>query len=203
MKIVIREEQYRLLLEENFKNSLIKKLENLKQFTFDVIDDLKNSFNFNIKFGLTYGAGIGVVLSHITDYLHGKYSSLNEDEIKMLAIAAIMVVFFETKDVLKAEEKIEKSGLTNEFVDTISFTENIKTRFSKILKSLGASIWRGSDIIGYAFLLPILAELTKFLHTYDVSQIDFESIAKSISIATGIIISGHVLKKMFDKVSSS
>ena len=203
MKIVIREEQYRLLLEENFKTSLIKKLESLKQFTFDIIYDLKDSFNFNIKFGLTYGAGIGVVLSHITDYLHGKYSSLNEDEIKMLAIAAIMVVFFETKDVLKAEEKIENSGLTNEFADTVLFTENIKSRFSKILKSLGASIWRGSDIIGYAFLLPILAELTKFLHTYDISQIDFESIAKSISIATGIIISGHVLKKMFDKVSKS
>lgn len=203
MKIVIREEQYRLLLEENFKSSLVKKLENFKQFTFDVIDDLKNSFNFNIKFGLTYGAGIGVVLSHITDYLHGKYSSLNEDEIKMLAITAIMVVFFETKDVLKTEEKIEKSGLTNEFADTVFFTENIKFRFSKILKSLGASIWRGSDIIGYAFLLPILAELTKFLNTYDVSQIDFESIAKSISMATGIIITGHVLKKMFDKVSKS
>jgi hypothetical protein len=203
MKIVIREEQYKLLLEENFRNSLITKLENLKQFTFDVLKDLKTSFNFNIKFGLTYGAGIGVVLSHVTDYLHEKYTTLNEDEIKMLCIAAIMVVFFETKDVLKIENKIEDSGLTNELIDAVSFTEKLKTRFSRILKSLGASIWRGSDIIGYAFLLPILGELGKFLHTYDISQIDFETIGKSITNATGIIVSGHILKKMFDKVSKS
>jgi hypothetical protein len=203
MRIVIREEQYKILLEENFKSNIIKKLESLKNFTFDVVNDLKNSFNFNIKFGLTYGAGIGVVLSHITDFLHNRYTSLSEDEIKMLAIAAIMVVFFETKDVLKLEEKIESEGLSNEFADATTFADKLKTRFSKIIKSLGTSIWRGSDIIGYAFLLPILGELTKFLHTYDVTDIDFESIAKSISIATGIIVSGHILKKMFDNVSKS
>ena len=105
MKIIIREEQYQLLLEEKFKSTLISKIDNFKKFTSDVINDLKNSFNFNIKFGLTYGAGIGVVLSHISDYLHGKYTSLTENEIKMLSVAAIMVVFFETKDLLKIEKK--------------------------------------------------------------------------------------------------
>lgn len=203
MKIIIREEQYQLLLEEKFKSTLISKIDNFKKFTSDVINDLKNSFNFNIKFGLTYGAGIGVVLSHISDYLHGKYTSLTENEIKMLSVAAIMVVFFETKDLLKIEKKIEELGLSNELADTVSFSEDFKNKVFKLLKLIGISIWRGSDIIGYSFLLPILGELTKLLETYDISQIDIELIAKSISIATGIIVSGHIIKRLINKISKS
>jgi len=203
MKIIIREEQYRIILEENFKSNIVKKLDELKDFTSNVIDDLRKSFNFNVKFGITYGVGIGVILSHIIDYLQGKYTSLTDNEIKMLAMAAIMVVFYETKDVLKLEEKIDSNGLSNEFADVTTFTDNLKLRYSKILKSLGMSLWRGTDILGYAFLLPIIGEIGKFLNSNNINDIDFEVISKSISISTGIIITGHILRRMFDKFSKS
>ena len=119
----------------------------------------------------------------------------------MLALTAIMVVFFETKDILKMEKEVEEKGLQNELVDAVSFTESLKTKFSKIFKAVGSSFWRGTDIVGYAFLLPILGEFTKFLQSYNVSDIDFDTIAKSLSEATGIIVGGHVLKRMFNSLS--
>jgi hypothetical protein len=204
MKIVISEEQYRLLMEENFKNNLISKLESFKKFTTDVLNDLKRSFNFNIKFGLTYGAGIGVLLSHVNEFLSGKYPQLTDSEIKMLAMTAIMIVFFETKDVIKNEKlqnKVDDLGLTNELAETVNHVGTLKQKIEMILKSLDASIWRATDIVGYTFLLPILNEMSKYMSTWDISNVDWSTLAKSISIATGIILSGHVLKKMFEKLS--
>lgn len=204
MKIVISEEQYRLLMEENFKNNLISKLESFKKFTTDVLNDLKRSFNFNIKFGLTYGAGIGVLLSHVNEFLSGKYPQLTDSEIKMLAMTAIMIVFFETKDVIKNEKlqnKVDDLGLTNELAETVNHVGTLRQKIEIILKSLDSSIWRATDIVGYTFLLPILNEMSKYMSTWDISSVDWSTLAKSISIATGIILSGHVLKKMFEKLS--
>ena len=132
MEIIITEAQHRVILKENFKSDVIKKVESFKQYTSDVLNDLKNSMNFNFRFGVTYGAGIGVVLNHIIEHLHENYSGLSDTDIKMLAITAIMVVFFESKDTLKMENEVESKGLQNELVDAVSFTETLKTKFSKI-----------------------------------------------------------------------
>ncbi len=201
MEIIITEEQHRVILKENFKSDVIKKVESFKQYTVDVLNDLQSSMNFNFRFGVTYGAGIGVVLNHVIEHLHENYSGLSDTDVKMLALTAIMVVFFETKDILKMEKEVEEKGLQNELVDAVSFTESLKTKFSKIFKAVGSSFWRGTDIVGYAFLLPILGEFTKFLQSYNVSDIDFDTIAKSLSEATGIIVGGHVLKRMFNSLS--
>ena len=96
MEIIITEEQQRIILKENFKSDVIKKVELFKQYTVDVVNDLKNSMNFNFRFGVTYGAGIGVVLNHVIEHLHENYSGLSDTDIKMLAVTAIMVVFFES-----------------------------------------------------------------------------------------------------------
>jgi hypothetical protein len=141
------------------------------------------------------------MLNHIIEHMHEKYSGLSDTDIKMLAITAIMVVFFESKDLIKMENEVEKKGLDNELVEAVHFTESLKTKFSKILKAVGSSFLRSADIVGYAFLLPILGEFTKFLQSNNVSDIDFNTIAKSLSEATGIIIGGHVLKRMFNSLS--
>ena len=133
MEIIITEEQQRIILKENFKSDVIRKVESFKQYTVDVVNDLKNSMNFNFRFGVTYGAGIGVVLNHVIEHLHENYSGLSDTDIKMLALTAIMVVFFETKDVLKMENEVEEKGLQNELIEAVSFTESLKTKFSKFI----------------------------------------------------------------------
>ena len=42
--------------------------------------------------------------------MHEQYSGLSDTDIKMLAITAIMVVFFESKDLIKMEKLDEVSG---------------------------------------------------------------------------------------------
>lgn len=201
MKVIISEEQRRIILKENFKSDVIEKVESFKKYTQDVLNDLKQSLGFNFRFGVTYGAGIGVVLNHVVEHLQGNFPGLSDTDIKMLALTAIMIVFFETKDTIEMETKVEKKGLQNELSDAVVFTDTLKTKFSRILKAVGSSFWRGTDIIGYAFLLPILGEFSKFLQSGNMSDIDLQKIAISLSESTGIIISGLVLKKIFNSLS--
>lgn len=201
MKVIISEEQQRTILKENFKSDVIEKVESFKKYTQDVLNDLKQSLGFNFRFGVTYGAGIGVVLNHVVEHLQGNFSGLSDADIKMLALTAIMIVFFETKDTIEMETKVEKKGLQNELSDAVVFTDTLKTKFSRILKAVGSSFWRGTDIIGYAFLLPILGEFSKFLQSGNMSDLDLQKIAISLSESTGIIISGLVLKKIFNSLS--
>jgi len=103
MKFIITEEQYKQILNEGITDTITKKIEKFKEFFQKIIDDLKTSYNFHIKFGLTYGAGIGAIIQPITDYLNSRYPNLETSQIEMLAVASIMIVFFEGKEIEKVE----------------------------------------------------------------------------------------------------
>lgn len=199
MKINITEEQYKLILEQTFIDKVKEKLEHFKSLTEKVISDLKQSYNFHIKFGLTYGAGIGAVIGPITNFLHGRYPEIDPHQINMLAVAAIMIVFFENKDVEKIEKKVFEQNLENELAEAVNFTSFFSRKFSKFFNVLGASIQRASDIVSYAFLLPLLTEMYKLMSD-GLESLDFELISKSILYATGIMISSNLLKRMIDKM---
>lgn len=199
MKVTITEEQFKLILEESFIDKVKEKLEQLKSLTEKVISDLKESYNFHIKFGLTYGAGIGAVIGPITDFLHGRYPEIDPHQINMLAVAAIMIVFFENKEIEKVEKKISEEGLENELAEAVNFTSFFSRKFSKFFNVLGASIHRASDIVSYAFLLPLLTEMYQLMSN-GLGSLDYELISKSILYATGIMISSNLLKRMIDKM---
>jgi len=200
MKFIITEEQYKQILNEGITDTITKKIEKFKEFFQKMIDDLKTSYNFHIKFGLTYGAGIGAIIQPITDYLNSRYPNLETSQIEMLAIASIMIVFFEGKEIEKIEKKVTQDSLENELADGVGYAEVLSVKFKKVMNVLGMSVYRLSDIVAYAFLLPLLSEIYKFMNK-GVEAMDFDLISKSIMISTGIMIGGNLIKRMVEKLS--
>lgn len=200
MKFIITEEQYKQILNESIQENISKKIEKFKEFFQKIIDDLKKSYNFHIKFGLTYGAGIGAIIQPITDYLNSRYPNLETSQIEMLAVASIMVVFFEGKEIEKVEQKISEENLENELADGVGYTEVLSRKFKKVINVLGMSIYRMSDIVAYAFLLPLLTEIYKFMDK-GIDAMDFDMISKSIMVSTGIMIGGNLIKRMVERLN--
>ena len=200
MKFIITEEQYKQILNESIQENISKKIEKFKQFFQKVIDDLKKSYNFHIKFGLTYGAGIGAIIQPITDYLNSRYPNLETSQIEMLAVASIMIVFFEGKEIEKVEQKISDENLENELADGIGYAEVLSKKFKKVINVLGMSVYRMSDIVAYAFLLPLLTEIYKFMDK-GIDAMDFDMISKSIMVSTGIMIGGNLIKRMVERLN--
>lgn len=200
MKFIITEEQYKQILNESIQENISKKIEKFKEFFQKIIDDLKKSYNFHIKFGLTYGAGIGAIIQPITDYLNSRYPNLETSQIEMLAVASIMIVFFEGKEIEKVEQKISEENLENELADGVGYTEVLSRKFKKVINVLGMSIYRMSDIVAYAFLLPLLTEIYKFMDK-GIDAMDFDMISKSIMVSTGIMIGGNLIKRMVERLN--
>lgn len=200
MKFIITEEQYKQILNESIQENISKKIEKFKEFFQKIIDDLKKSYNFHIKFGLTYGAGIGAIIQPITDYLNSRYPNLETSQIEMLAVASIMVVFFEGKEIEKVEQKISDENLENELADGVGYAEVLSRKFKKVINVLGMSIYRMSDIVAYAFLLPLLTEIYKFMDK-GIDAMDFDMISKSIMVSTGIMIGGNLIKRMVERLN--
>ena len=200
MKFIITEEQYKQILNEGITDTITKKIEKFKEFFQKIIDDLKTSYNFHIKFGLTYGAGIGAIIQPITDYLNSRYPNLETSQIEMLAVASIMIVFFEGKEIEKIEKKVTEENLENELADGVGYAEVLSVKFKKVMNVLGMSVYRLSDIVAYAFLLPLLSEIYKFMDK-GVEAMDFDLISKSIMISTGIMIGGNLIKRMVEKLN--
>ena len=200
MKFIITEEQYKQILNESIQENISKKIEKFKEFFQKIIDDLKKSYNFHIKFGLTYGAGIGAIIQPITDYLNSRYANLETSQIEMLAVASIMIVFFEGKEIEKVEQKISEENLENELADGVGYAEVLSRKFKKVINVLGMSIYRMSDIVAYAFLLPLLTEIYKFMDK-GIDAMDFDMISKSIMVSTGIMIGGNLIKRMVERLN--
>ena len=96
------------------------------------------------------------------------------------------------------QKKIEEENLEHELSEAVSYTSNLKTKIKRILEVMGMTFYRATDIVSYAFLLPLLTELNKLINL-DVQSINYEMISKAILSATGIMLSGLVIKRMVNK----
>lgn len=198
MKIVVTESQYKTILNESLTDKIKKELENLKSYTQKIISDMEKAYSFHIRFGLTYGAGIGAIFEPIMSFLSEKTPELTKYQLQMIALAAISIVFFENKDIKNLQKKIEEENLEHELSEAVSYTSNLKTKIKRILEVMGMTFYRATDIVSYAFLLPLLTELNKLINL-DVQSINYEMISKAILSATGIMLSGLVIKRMVNK----
>lgn len=82
----------------------------------------------------------------------------------------------------------------------MGYAEVLSVKFKKVINVLGMSVYRLSDIVAYAFLLPLLSEIYKFMDK-GAEAMDFDLISKSIMISTGIVIGGNLIKRMVEKLN--
>ena len=202
MNLIITEEQYHRVISEGVKEDFEKKLSVAYQYSKDVVKSAQEQLGLSFKFLLTYGSGIGSLMSPIIDYLNGQYSGLSESEIHGLAVAAISIVFYNAKDYLKIYNKMKKDGLLDEFSNAVSYTQKLKEKVSRILDVLGMSIYSGLDIVAYSFLLPILPALINLLQNPEMDMIALEGLKTSSFITLSAIVLKTIIEKLSDKIST-
>ena len=194
MKVVLTESQFNNLLKEQFTDKVNKSLSNMSQFSNKVIKDAASQLKFDFRFLVSYGAGIGAILQSVFDYLQGNFTGLDDTQIAGLTVMAVGVVFFETKDLKEQIQKINDMGLGSELNKVISFTEKLKDKFSYLLKLLGLSIQRTSNIISYSFLIPLLTIVIDLVTKHGVDSSQYSMFIESLLTSGFIAISGVSLR---------
>jgi hypothetical protein len=136
----------------------------------------------------------------VGNFLEGKYPSMNDVEISLLLTGVIATFLFNSpKLVKKVTDKIKEQGLENEFEVAKSKTEELRDTFYDFMESLNITLFKVTNVLGFAFLIPLLP----YIHELSSGNLTIQDINKIVKILTsyGIItISSSTLKEIIVKL---
>ena len=199
MKVVLTESQFKKILLEGYKEQINNKLMSMHDFSRKVVNDAMTQLKFDFRFLVSYGAGIGAILQSVFEYLDGNFNGLDDAQIAGLTVMAVGVVFFENKDLRTLLNKFKDEGLSSELDNAVSFTGKLKDKFAYLLKLLGMSIHRTSNIISYSFLIPILSIVIDLVTKHGVDSSQFSMFIEALLTSGLIAVEGVALRDVLLK----
>lgn len=200
MNIFLTEEQYKKILGEQVSNDVKSEIENSERLTKQIVRDSKRKFKLDSTFLLTWGAVLGGFMNPVVDFLNGKYPELTSTDISLISLGVIMTYFFGNADKLRPVlDLIRKNGLITEFDDALSKAGALKDAFIEFMRSLGVLTSSVSNMLAYAFLIPILPTLMSMAQS-GVSEMKIQLLIKSILGYVTLITSSTTLEKIIGKM---
>lgn len=200
MKYLISESQRKLLFEE--VNERVKEVqEDGMEFTKKVVNDVQENTSLNLKMMLTWGASIGGFMGPVMQFLNGQYPELTQKDASLIAVGIASVIFFQEKPFVKSLiEKIKEQDLEDAFKSGAMKANQLKTALVEFLKSLNVMTFSISNMLSYAFLVPIIPMIYDAVSEGVWDMKDAEMLTKSLVSFGFITISGNFLKRLIDTV---
>jgi len=200
MNILLTEEQYKKILGESVSNDVKEKMESSESLTKQIVRDSKRKFKLDSSFLLTWGAVLGGFMNPVIKFLNGKYPELTSSDISLISLGVVMTYFYNNTDKLRPVlDLIRKNGLINEFDDALSKAGALKNAFIEFMRSLGVLTSSVSNMLAYAFLIPILPTLMSMVQS-GVSEMKIQFLMKSILGYVALITSSTALEKIIGKM---
>jgi len=200
MNILITESQKRMIINESIGRefgSILKRNSDVGKLIASQIKEIMGGDKVAL---ITFGASIGGLMGPVGDFLEGKYPSMNDVEISLLLTGAIATFFYNSpKLVERVKSKIKEQNLESEFEVTLSKTNELKETFFEFMESLNITLFRISNVLGFAFLIPLLP----YIHQISEGKLSIMDINKIVTIILSygfITISSSTLKEIMVKL---
>jgi hypothetical protein len=150
---------------------------------------------------LTWGAAIGGFMGPIMQWLNGQVPELTEKDSSLIAAGIASVIFFQERNFTKSIiKKIKEDGLEEPFKLGAIKANQLKTVLAGFLKSLNLSAFSVTNMLSYAFLVPIIPMIYDAVSEGIWDMKDTEMLVKSLSAFGLITISGNFLKRLMDLI---
>jgi hypothetical protein len=205
MNVLITEEQNKLILLEGMSDIMSAIFEHGADFSANLYKRIMKRYKFNLKILLTFGAGVGALMEPLMEFLKGNYPDLNEEQITLLVVATVCVVFNEGKEVLKQVLPIiKKQNLENEFTSGVNKVKALITSFKGFIATLGNSAAFISDVMSYIYLIPVLGYLATFVSQNSLTPEQIENLVKLLVASSSLHVTTAFLeesiKRMLDNL---
>jgi len=205
MNVLITEQQNKLILLEGMSDIMSAIFEHGADFSANLYKRIMKRYKFNLKILLTFGAGVGALMEPLMEFLKGNYPDLNEEQITLLVVATVCVVFNEGKEVLKQVLPIiKKQNLENEFTSGVNKVKALITSFKGFVATLGNSAAFISDVMSYIYLIPVLGYLATFVSQNSLTPEQIENLVKLLVASSGLHVTTAFLeesiKRMLDNL---
>ena len=184
MKIVITEEQYKLLNENLFK---------------DTLKDLK--INTGILF--TFGTGMGAFLGPVERLLTGSGFSFNNTEISLLIITAISILI---NDVNKEKllDEVKNLNLEKALGGVKDLIQNSIDIIRSVVKSVLGVSYSLTEILGFAFLLnPVMKIINTIINDRNLTTDNLQVLLSGVVLSGLTFFIKNLLKKSKESLDES
>ena len=200
MNILITESQERMLLIESIGNELgdvVTQNENLGKSITNKIKDVIGTDKVGL---LTFGATIGGFISPVSQFIEGKFPHMSDVDISLLLTGVVATFFYNTPKLMgKIKDLISEKELDSEFEETLSKTKELHSTFFDFMESLNITLFKVSNVLGFAFLIPLLPYIHEISQN-NLSSEDINKIIKSVLSYGVITISSVVFKEVMIKL---
>lgn len=202
MKITLTESDIRHVILESAEKQTEKTIENVKKYTKDLYEKVKDHLGLNLKFLLTWGVGIGALISPIESWINENIADITPMEVTLIAISAVMTVFFEKKaDIKVLLDRIKEKGLSDTFSTVVKKTKELKKSFKKLLEYLGVGLSGVASMANYAFMLPLIPIMKEVFIRGDFEEVELDKmVTRLIGIGVSAAVA-EVIKKLASRIS--
>jgi hypothetical protein len=185
MKIILTEEQYKEVLNEN----IIK----------DTLKDLK--INTGIVF--TFGAGMGAFMGPVSRMLSGSGFNLESSEVALLIIASIAILLNDTN---KEEivNKVKDKNLTDALDGVKNLIKNITDIIRSVFKNVLGVTYSLGEILGFSFLLtPIMKILNQIINDRNITTDNVNVLLSGVVLSGLVFTIRNIIKKVKGNISDT
>ena len=202
MKVTITESDIKQVILESAEKESEKVVEDIKSYTKDLYQKIKEHLGLNLKFLLTWGIGIGALIKPIEDWINLNVVDLSPTEVTLIAVSAVMTVFFEKKsDITMLIDKIKEEGLYETYSMVVKKTKEFKKAYKKLLDYFGISLTSVASMANYALMLPLIPIMKNVFVSGNFEDVDLDKMVKRL-IAIGVTASvAEVIKKLATRIS--
>jgi hypothetical protein len=201
MRIIITESQKRMIILENIGEDLGSIIKQNVEGVKTLISKAQKQLGTSLQFLLTWGTGIGGFMPLINDFIQGRFPELTEEQVFLVSIAVITTHFFENKEINKKMlDKIKEIGILKVFNITSKKILELKSVFYDFVDSLGVTFHRITNMLSYAFMIPIIPMLYQFVTDGLIANSDLKNLGTIIVAATGLAMSGIIVNQLITKI---
>jgi hypothetical protein len=198
--VLITERQRKKIIVENVSDRITSEIESGYELVKDVLSKSAKQYNLDVQFLLTWGATIGGIIGPLNDYITGLNHPFTDEQVCLVLTGVIASLYYDNQKVIdKITDTIKKEGLLSLYTKTLKKGKELKNVFVKLIDSLNITTHKFTNIISYAFLIPILSILYN-ISSEDFSSSDVNEIIKRIMAAGLVTISGNLLKEVVTKI---
>lgn len=200
MDILLTESQYIKLIVEKKNSEVESSFSNSKGIVKDIIKDVKSKHGIDFTFAVTWGAVIGGFVGPITDYLHGTYSNLSNSDISLISFGILLTFFSSNEEKLnKVLNIIKKEKLITFFDRGMMKAYDLKDSFFSFLESLNVTFEKTSNMLAYAFLIPLIP-LIKQISEMELSSDQLDLLINGLTHYSATIVSSTILHRLIKKM---
>jgi hypothetical protein len=201
MKIIITEQQKRMILTESTGENLGNVIKQNTKRIKTIIEEAQGQIGMNLQFLLTWGAGIGGFMGPVEDFVRGKYPEIDESELVLILIGVIATYFIDNKKIItKIYTKIQEEGLSKVFDNILKKTDILRQTFVNFIDSLGLTFHKITNMLSYTFIIPLLPMIYQMVEEGSTENIDLKQLAIRIISFTGLTLSGIIFKELLTKL---